>query len=335
MKSLVSKFGRFIFGILSASFLLACSHQSLAAEAGIIRVGLALQPGSALIILADEQGFFVKEGLKVVVKGYPSGVRALEDGLLPGEVDLASTGEVGFVFKSLIRSDFSILAAIGTNENFAKIVARKQKGFTQPRDVRGKRVATQKGSQMHFFLHMFLVRHGLSEKDISLDFKKVEDLPTALANGEIDAFTGREPLISSAVAQLGSNAIAIFEEPGLYSATDVVTATKKLVQGSPEAVKSILKALIRAEEFAKKQPNEAVKIMARRLRIAESDMANIWSQHSFNVHLPQSLLLAMEDEARWMLNSKLATATAIPNYLNFVYVDGLKAVRPRSVTIIR
>jgi NitT/TauT family transport system substrate-binding protein len=42
----------------------------------------------------------------------------------------------------------------------------------------------------------------------------------------------------------------------------------------------------------------------------------------------------MQDEARWLINNNLTTATSVPNFLNYVYVDGLKSVSPESVNII-
>jgi NitT/TauT family transport system substrate-binding protein len=43
----------------------------------------------------------------------------------------------------------------------------------------------------------------------------------------------------------------------------------------------------------------------------------------------------MEDEARWMIRNGLTSGNEIPDFLNFIYEDGLKAVMPERVTIIR
>jgi NitT/TauT family transport system substrate-binding protein len=53
------------------------------------------------------------------------------------------------------------------------------------------------------------------------------------------------------------------------------------------------------------------------------------------VTLPQALIIAMEDEARWRIENKLTDKTTVPNYLNFLYLDGLEAVSPEAVTVIR
>ena len=43
----------------------------------------------------------------------------------------------------------------------------------------------------------------------------------------------------------------------------------------------------------------------------------------------------MEDEARWMITNNLTTEKQVPNFLDYIYEDGLKAVKPEAVNIIR
>ncbi|UUZ63731.1 hypothetical protein LP417_31400 [Polaromonas sp. P1-6] len=59
-----------------------------------------------------------------------------------------------------------------------------------------------------------------------------------------------------------------------------------------------------------------------------------WPSYRFNMALDQGLILALEDEARWAIKNKLTSRTEMPNYLNYIYLDGLKAVMPSAVTII-
>jgi NitT/TauT family transport system substrate-binding protein len=42
----------------------------------------------------------------------------------------------------------------------------------------------------------------------------------------------------------------------------------------------------------------------------------------------------MQDEARWMISSNLTNATAIPNFLNYIYVKGLETARPSAVNVL-
>ncbi|GAG37759.1 unnamed protein product, partial [marine sediment metagenome] len=54
-----------------------------------------------------------------------------------------------------------------------------------------------------------------------------------------------------------------------------------------------------------------------------------------SVGLPQALLIAMEDQARWRIENGLTDETDVPNFLDFLYFDALEVTAPEAVTIIR
>ncbi|MBI5682078.1 MAG: NrtA/SsuA/CpmA family ABC transporter substrate-binding protein [Deltaproteobacteria bacterium] len=313
--------------------LILDSHYSFSQVKERVRIGLPLQQQSSLAIIAAEKGFYSKEGLAVTVKEYPSGKRAVE-GMLAGAVDVASTAETPIVFASFERQDFSIIASIGSSGDLMRIIARKDKGIQKPGDLRGKRIAVQKGSATHFFLHIFLLKNGLSEKDVNLSFKKVEELPEALASGEIDAFSQREPFIGEAKGLLGDNAV-VFAEPGIYFLSEEMIALNSLIKDKPEVINRLLRSLLQAERFAREHPDQAIKIVSNKLKSSESEISALWNGFDFTVSLKQVIFNILEDEARWAINSKLTDKTKVPNYLNFIYLKGLEAVKPEAVTIIR
>jgi NitT/TauT family transport system substrate-binding protein len=63
-------------------------------------------------------------------------------------------------------------------------------------------------------------------------------------------------------------------------------------------------------------------------------LTELWPSYRFNVALDQSLILALEDETRWAIKSKLTGRTDTPNYLDYIYLGGLQSVAPSAVTII-
>lgn len=75
-------------------------------------------------------------------------------------------------------------------QGFASIIAGKP---MLVRDLKGKRVATGIGSAAHFTLLSALESEGLAESDIKLIPMEVSDMPQALADGTIDAFSAWEP----------------------------------------------------------------------------------------------------------------------------------------------
>jgi NitT/TauT family transport system substrate-binding protein len=100
-------------------------------------------------------------------------------------------------------------------------------------------------------------------------------------------------------------------------------------------VKRFLKSLAEAEDYLMHHPDEAKAIVRKRLNYDDSYMARIWPQHRFSLSLDQTLIVAMKDEAQWMINNNLTSEKAIPDFMNNIYLDGLMAVRPGAVSIIR
>ncbi|MEE8433112.1 MAG: hypothetical protein V3S16_17830, partial [Candidatus Desulfatibia sp.] len=60
-----------------------------------------------------------------------------------------------------------------------------------------------------------------------------------------------------------------------------------------------------------------------------------WQEGEFALFLDQALIVGIEDQARWAIKNELTDATKAPNYLNYIYLDALEAVKPNSMTIIR
>jgi NitT/TauT family transport system substrate-binding protein len=297
-----------------------------------IVLALALQAPSALVFVACERGYLAEEGLKAEVTEHVSGSRALA-ALLAGEADVTTAADVPVVFNSFTQREFRILAAIGASGNEQRLVARKDRGIAAPADLRGKRVGTQPASAVHFFLHCFLLHYGLDEQEVAVVFQKAESLPESLAEGTIDAFAMREPYVSEAVRRLGPRA-AVFAAPGLYLRTELLVAARRLIETRPDAAIRLLRALLRAEEFAREQPRAAMAIAARRLKIGEAELAALWPDLDLRVGLDQSLLPILENEARWALRHRLVPGTEVPNYLPFIHLNALEQVKPEAVTII-
>jgi hypothetical protein len=70
------------------------------------------------------------------------------------------------------------------------------------------------------------------------------------------------------------------------------------------------------------------------LSYTDGYMASVWHNQEISLSLDQSLILAMDDEAQWLINNNLTSATALPNFLNYVYLKSLEAAKPNAVAIV-
>lgn len=297
-----------------------------------VTLGIALEPLGALTIVAADKALFEKNGLPATFRYYPSGKLALE-ALCAGEVDLATVSETPVVFQSFHRRDIRIVATLGTSDDEPRIVARKDSGIRSPQDLRGKRLGTQRGSAVHFFLHLFLLRHRIPYEELTVRFHDPEELLPALIRGDIDAYSMREPYVTRARRELG-DAVAVFSEPGLYVKTYCLVTTRAFAAGHPGTLVRALRSLVAAESFAREHPLEARRIVSRRLGAPEPEFDPLWAKLTFRVALEQALLVSMRDEAQWAITNNLTETKVMPNYFDHLYLDGLKAVRPEAVTVI-
>jgi len=269
----------------------------------------------------------------VSVQTYASGKRALLDGLLTGKVDVITTSDIPLVANSFTHEDMRILAGINYLDNVNSIVARRDQGIDKPADIAGKRFGIQKSSAVHYFAHLFFSKHGLSEEAVEPVYMKGSKFPAAIAAGEIDAFSMREPYVSQALTKLGDNGV-VFTEPGLYPQYELVVASRGLLEREPGVALAMLKALSEAERFARRNPGQAQQLVADFIKGDADALAQAWNSFSLHLRLDQSLLSALEQEARWAIRRQLTDARAVPNYLTFIHFDALEAINRRAVTII-
>ena len=286
----------------------------------------------ALFWIAEDRGYFRQNGLNLTLKKYDSGAEALSS-VVNGEADIT----VGVTEYPLVWRAFqgTPVRAVGTIDkgDFIYIVARKDR-IGNVSDLKGKKIGTTVGTVAEFHLGRFLMLHGMSMRDITLvDVKTPEGWVNEVVDGNIDAMCTAQPYAREARNRLGDNALfwpAQSNQP-LFA---LIISTDEWIDGNPDEVERFLKALVIAEEFAIEHPEEAKKIVQERLDLDPAYMDMVWSQNQFAVTLDQSLILAMEDEARWMIANNLTNATEVPDFRNYIYEEGLRAVRPGSVNII-
>lgn len=296
-------------------------------------LGVSLDPLSALCFIAEEKGYFAGQGLDMQIKRYWSGKLAL-NGLYSGEADVVTVSEIPIVLGSSTHPDMRIFATIGRYDSEGAIIARRDKGIASAQDLRGKAIAVQKDSAMHYFLYLFLLKNGISQKDVTLAFEDPDGTMDALADGRIDALAMREPFLSKAGESLGDN-LAVLKEPYLYTRMHELVTTDEFLKDKEGATLKLLRALLKAEEYTKKNKSDSIAIIAKHLEIPQKPVADGWDTMWLRLSLTQRLLLAMEDETFWAIKGRLVEASNIPDYLPMFSPGLLKTLKPFAITIVK
>jgi ABC-type nitrate/sulfonate/bicarbonate transport system substrate-binding protein len=315
--------------------LFACSRteQKPAGPPEKVTIAISATTDSVLAQIAQAKGYYREEGMDATVHLQPYGKLCLQE-VLEGKADFATVAETPVMFEVMKGAKISIIAAIESSQRGNAIIARKDRGIHTLSDLKGKKVAVTKGTTTDYFLDTILAVNGVSRAEVKTVDMKAEDATSALVNGDIDAVSTFNTYAYPAQKKLGERGIT-FEDKNIYTFTFNVVATQEFIQNNPGKVKKMLRALLRAEEFVQQNPAQAQKVVAGFSGVEIAVLREIWDVTSFRVSLDQALILALEDESSWAIKHKLTGATKLPNYLDYIYLDGLKAVKPDAVRILR
>lgn len=297
-----------------------------------INIGTVPTAASALIYIAQDQHFFAANGLNVSIKDYNTGA-ATTEALLKGEMDIAWVAEFPFIKKAFAKEEISIITVVGRfNEQY--LFGRKDREINTIADLKGKKIGLPRNTIAEFYLGRFLELHGMTAQDVTVVDVPAQESVDAIVSGRVDGVIVWEPYSSKIRMQLADRVVALpvqNNQPGY----GVVAGRSNWIVDRPEVINRFLKSLAQAEDYLIRNPAQAKAIVRKQLNYDDIFTEIIWSENQFSLSLDQSLILAMEDEARWMIKNNLTTEKAVPNFLDYIYMDGLKAIKPESVNIIR
>jgi NitT/TauT family transport system substrate-binding protein len=226
------------------------------------------------------------------------------------------------------------LAVIETSNRNQGIIARKDRGIATPSDFLGKRVGFTPGSTSDYFLSSFLLYHGIEEKHVRRVAMNPGDIAEALDTGMVDAVSAWNPILRQLQKKFGSRGVIFFGE-SIYTEAFCVAATQEYVKKNPEVVKNVVRALIKAETFVKRHPEESRRLVAESTKTDKAIIDDTWDVFTFEVLLDQGLLVNFENQTRWVIKNRLAIRTDLPNYLDYIYDNALRSVKPEAVRIVR
>ncbi len=287
---------------------------------------------SALSLIADERGYFRKYGLNVTINEYPTGVVAMNQ-LLAGNADLAYAAEFVGVSTDFRPADFRIITCTDKSDVIS-LVIRNDRGISKPSDLKGKTIAFPNGTAAEFFLGRYLTLNGLDMRDVTVKYLNPGELADSLYNGDSDAVIIWEPYVYQISRRLNGNVTIWPAQSGqrfywvTYTRTDVI-------RDRPEMFRKYLHALDDAETFIYTDEPGARAIVQRRMNMTDDYMVSAWQKNQFGLSLDQGLILAMEDESRWMAEQNMTGGNAAPSYLDLIDQDPMRDVKPSAVTIIR
>lgn len=246
--------------------LLLMGSTLLAAEK--VRIGWVYAMANAPVVIAEQKGFFEKEGVEVEARSFTSGP-ILHQALAAGQLDMAYIGAppVYHWYSRGLKSQ--ILAKV--NYGQAAVIVRKDSGINSLKDLRGKKIAgVKKGSGMDVLLRGYVLGEAaklVPDKDVRVVPMPPGNMGPSVENGVVDAAFIWEPFTSQYELRGDVKVIFNMNEAVPNYPWYVVMAPPEVLEKKRDAITRVLRAHKRAVEFLGSAPDAGNDIIASAFKL--------------------------------------------------------------------
>jgi sulfonate transport system substrate-binding protein len=216
--------------------------------------------------VAIEKGYLEKEltaaGYTVKTVPFAGAGPAINEALASGGVDAAITGDVPAVLGKVHGIDTVLIGAeIAINDS--ALVVPKGSSVRVIQDLKGKKIATLKGSYMHRVLVSMLEANGLSIADIEFVNATSPDAAAAVISKTVDGALLAQIQYAKVVTEGEGTAILSGTENPEWKGGHSILVKTDFFNKNPGTAEALLKALLLANDFAKNNRKETIAILVK------------------------------------------------------------------------
>ena len=278
-----------LFPLILGLVLAGCGESALSSDSGssgggtVVRIGY--QKGSSSLLVLKSQGTLEKDlkqlGYTLQWTEFQAGPPLLE-ALGAGSIDFGATGAPPPIFAQAAGADLVYVAATKPSPKTQAILVPKTSDIKSVADLKGKKVAVQKGSSAHALLVQALEKAGLKYSDIQPVYLAPSDAKAAFEGGSVDAWSIWDPYYAMEVAETGARVIADGESAGLANRSFYL-ASRKFATEHKDAVDAILKALEGAEGWSEAHRDEVAKLVSSQTGVDEAVQREVEHRRVYGV----------------------------------------------------
>lgn len=247
-------------GILLGLGVLTTASLGLAAETDALRLGY--QKYGTLTLL-KAQGTLEKrlasQGVAVKWVEFPSGPALLE-ALNVGAIDFGQAGEAPPIFAQAANANLVYLGNEPAEPGGEAIVVPRNSPLKSVAELKGKKIALNKGSNVHYLLVKLLEKAGLHYKDVNVVFLPPADARAAFERGSVDAWVIWDPFLAAAEKQIGARVLA--DGKGAVSNHAFFLAARSYAEKHGPVLSAVLEELAKSDQWASDHRQDVAKYIA-------------------------------------------------------------------------
>ncbi|WP_338560839.1 sulfonate ABC transporter substrate-binding protein [Acinetobacter sp. KS-LM10] len=252
-------------------------------EAETVTLNIGFQKYGILPIV-KERGTLEKtlkdQGVNIRWVEFPAGPQLLE-GLNVGSVAFGEAGEAPPIFAQAANSNLVYVANQPAAPKAEALIVQKDSNIKTVQDLKGKRIALNKGSNVHYLLLKVLEANKLKLEDIDVVYLPPSDARAAFERGAVDAWVIWDPFFAAAEQQIGARVIATGQN--LVSNHQFYLADRKFAEKNPNILKTVVAELNETTQWVAQNQNEASKLLEKPTGLSFDILKSSISRMGFGV----------------------------------------------------
>ena len=240
---------------------LGLPQAALAQNTKLLRIGY--QKAANTLVLLKAHGTLEQRlqplGVEVKWAEFAAGPQLLE-ALNVGSIDFGYVGEAPPVFAQAAGADFVYTAYEIPTPDAEGVLVPKNSTLRSVAELKGKKVAFNKGSDVHWLVVALLKKAGLSYSDIQPVYLAPADARAAFEKGAIDAWAIWDPFQAAAEKQVGARRLA--SGAGAVSHHQFFLSARPFASKNPEIEKILLEEITREGQWIKANIAQAASQLA-------------------------------------------------------------------------
>ncbi|MER2263954.1 sulfonate ABC transporter substrate-binding protein [Methylobacterium oxalidis] len=268
---------------LALASLALASLLPLAARAQEAVVRIGYQKYGTLVLLKGRGTLEPKLaalGYRVTWSEFPSGPPLLE-ALNAGAVDFGSAGETPPIFAQAASDRLTYVAHEPPAPRGEAILVPKESPIRSVAELRGKKVALNRGSNVHYLLVRALEKAGLTLSDITQVYLAPADARAAFERGAVDAWAIWDPFL--AAAEAGTGARTLSDGTDLVANHQFYLAARDFAARQGPVLDAIVAAIAEVDTWTGANPEAAARELAPSVGIPAPILAAALKRQSYGV----------------------------------------------------
>ncbi|AUB34831.1 ssuA, sulfonate transport system substrate-binding protein [Nostoc flagelliforme CCNUN1] len=213
---------------------------------------------------------------------FPAGPQLIE-AMNAGKVDIGNVGETPPIFSQAagITEVIYIAGRTPSKGGNQGIIVRANSSIKKIADLKGKKIAFQRGSNAHYLLAKALQEVGLKIKDVKIVGLTPSEARDAFIQDKVEVWVGSDPFLALVEKIIPirnlRNAARINTLGGFY------LGRRQFVTQNPELVRVFLEEADKVGEWAEKNPTEVAKAFAPELKLEVSVLEKVARRRTFRL----------------------------------------------------